>query len=183
MLKMTKSNYEKSRSGTTRTINFGPLIYFWLDALLSLWETKIFRKSQKSVQSSVDLWPFRLLDLVWMPLVVQQFWIQGPPEIWHVIYAFGSMLNTTLKLLTSSEMSAMLAMYNGQYHATKSVTTRTINFGPIYVIYAFGSISVRDKNFQKVTNWRTLVPGISSEQRDLWFIGSSLNAMELVVRN
>ena len=28
--------------------------------------------------------------------------------------------------------------------------------------------SVRDKNFQKVTNWSALVPEISSEQRDLW---------------
>ena len=62
-LKMTKSNYEKSWSGTTRTINFGPHICdlcLWIDALLhSLWETKFFRKSQiealwcpKSVQSS-----------------------------------------------------------------------------------------------------------------------------------
>ena len=62
-LKMTKSNYEKSWSGTTRTINFGPHICdlcLWIDALLySLWETKISRKSQiealwwpKSVQSS-----------------------------------------------------------------------------------------------------------------------------------
>ena len=62
-LKMTKSNYEKSWSGTTGTINFGPQICdlcLWIDALLySLWETKIFRKSQieahwcpKSVQSS-----------------------------------------------------------------------------------------------------------------------------------
>ena len=62
-LKMTKSNYEKSWSRTTRTINFGPHICdlcLWIDDLLhSLWETKIFRKSQiealwcpKSVQSS-----------------------------------------------------------------------------------------------------------------------------------
>ena len=28
--------------------------------------------------------------------------------------------------------------------------------------------SVRDKKFQKVTNWSALVPEISSEQRDLW---------------
>ena len=28
--------------------------------------------------------------------------------------------------------------------------------------------SVRDKNFQKVTNWSALVPEINSEQRDLW---------------
>ena len=62
-LKMTMSNYEKSWSGTTRIINFGPHICdlcLWIDALLhSLWETKFFRKSQiealwcpKSVQSS-----------------------------------------------------------------------------------------------------------------------------------
>ena len=31
--------------------------------------------------------------------------------------------------------------------------------------------SVRDKNFQKVTNWSTLVLEISSEQRDLWPFG------------
>ena len=54
---------EKSWSGTTRTINFGPHICdlcLWIDALLhSLWMTKIFRKSQiealwcpESVQSS-----------------------------------------------------------------------------------------------------------------------------------
>ena len=58
-----KSNYAKSWSGTTRTIKFGPHICdlcLWIDALLySLWETKIFRKSQiealwcpKSIQSS-----------------------------------------------------------------------------------------------------------------------------------
>ena len=60
-LKMTKSNYEKSWSGTTRTIKFGPHICdlcIWINALLfSLWETKIFRKSQtlwcpESIQSS-----------------------------------------------------------------------------------------------------------------------------------
>ena len=56
------SNYEKSSSGTTGIINFGPHICdtcLWIDALLySLWETNIFRKSQiealwcpKSVQS------------------------------------------------------------------------------------------------------------------------------------
>ena len=56
------SNYEKSSSGTTGIINFWPHICdicLWIDALLySLWETKIFRKSQiealwypKSVQS------------------------------------------------------------------------------------------------------------------------------------
>ena len=36
-LEMTKSNYEKSWSGTTRTINFGPHICdlgLWIDALL-----------------------------------------------------------------------------------------------------------------------------------------------------
>ena len=48
--KWLKSNYEKSRSGTTRAINFGPHICdlcLWIDALMhSLWETKIFRKSQ-----------------------------------------------------------------------------------------------------------------------------------------
>ena len=53
----------ESWSGTTWTINFGRLLcdlYLWIDALLhSLWETKIFRKSQiealwcpESVQSS-----------------------------------------------------------------------------------------------------------------------------------
>ena len=61
-LKMTKSYYEKSWSGTTRSINFGPHI---CDLCLlidiyqhSRWETKIFRKPQiealwcpKSVQS------------------------------------------------------------------------------------------------------------------------------------
>ena len=30
------------------------------------------------------------------------------------------------------------------------------------------AFSVRDNNFQKVTNWSALVPEISSEQRDLW---------------
>ena len=30
------------------------------------------------------------------------------------------------------------------------------------------AFSVNDKHFQKVTNWSALVPGISSEQRDLW---------------
>ena len=31
--------------------------------------------------------------------------------------------------------------------------------------------SVRDKKFQKVTNWSALVPEISLEQRDLWPLG------------
>ena len=60
---MTKSNYAKSCSGTTRTINFGPHICdlcLWIDALLySLGETKNFQKvtnwtlwCPKSVQRS-----------------------------------------------------------------------------------------------------------------------------------
>ena len=73
-------------------------------------------------------------------------------------------------------------MYNGQYHAENDYVQLWKNRGlgplgpsildPIFVIYAFVSMlpvfSVRDKNFQKVTNWSALLPEISSEQRDLW---------------
>ena len=73
-LKMTKYNYEKSWSGTTRTIKFGPHIcdiWIWIDALLySLWETKIYRKSQIEAllvpeisSEQRDLWPFWLLHV------------------------------------------------------------------------------------------------------------------------
>ena len=61
---------------------------------------------------------------------------------------------------------------------------------PIYVIYAFGSmlscILCERQKFSESHKSKRLVPGISSKQRDLWpfsFIGCSLNAMELVVRN
>ena len=74
----------------------------------------------------------------------------------------------------------MLAMYNGQYNAENDQVQLWKNRGlaplgpsildPIYVIYVFGSmlscILWEWQDFQKVTNWSALVPGISSEQRD-----------------
>ena len=68
------SNYEKSSSGTTGIINFGPHICdicLWIDALLySLWETKNFRKvtNWSSLVPEIsseqrDLWPFWLLHV------------------------------------------------------------------------------------------------------------------------
>ena len=73
------------------------------------------------------------------------------------------MANTTLKMTKSN------------YVKSWSETTRTINFGPHIVIYAFGSmlscILCERQNFQKVTNWSALVPEISPEQRDLWPFG------------
>ena len=49
-LKMIKSNYEKSWSGTTRTINFGPLLCdlcLWIDAPCILCERQKFSESHK----------------------------------------------------------------------------------------------------------------------------------------
>ena len=74
------------------------------------------------------------------------------------------MANTTLKMTKSN------------YEKSWSGTTRTINFGPHYMWSmpldrCSPAFSVRDKNFQKVTNWSALVPEISSEQRDLWPFG------------
>ena len=126
-----------------------------------------------------DLWPFHLLDLVWMQRNewsgISLWVVHGPQkaEIWHQI--------DDLSLLQKCQF-CMLAMYNGQYHAGNDLS----NYGKIVVWdhsdHQFWTpfmwsmpldrcspaFSVNDKNFLKITNWSALVPGISSEQRDLW---------------
>ena len=85
-LKMTMSNCEKSWSGTTRTINFGPHICdlcLWIDALLhSLWETKIFRKSQIEA-----LWwsLWRHCNDVWAIIVIPGLFIFSDTP-WWIMY-------------------------------------------------------------------------------------------------
>ena len=89
------------------------------------------------------------------------------------------MANTTLKMTKSN------------YVKSWSETTRSINFGPqIYVIYAFGSmlscILCERQNFSESHKLKRF--GARNQSRaarfvTVWFIGCSLNAMELVVRN
>ena len=94
----------------------------------------------------------------------------------------------------------MLAMYNGQYHAETDLSPTMKNRGlgplgpsildPIYVIYAFGSmlscIICERQNFSESHKLKCF--GARNQFRaarfvTVSFIGSSLNAMELVVRN
>ena len=93
----------------------------------------------------------------------------------------------------------MLAMYNGQYHAENDCPTMK-NRGPgplgpsildpFYVIYAFGSMLSRILcDWQKFSESHKLKRfGARNQFREARFvtvslIGSSMNAMELVVRN
>ena len=92
-------------------------------------------------------------------------------------------------------------MYNGQYHAENDLSPTMKNRGlgplgpsildPIYVIYAFGSMlscilcerqkfseSHKLKRFGARNNKFRAARFVT-----IWFIGCSLNAMELVVRN
>ena len=93
----------------------------------------------------------------------------------------------------------MLAMYNGQYHAENDCRTmKNRGLGPlgpsildpIYVIYAFGSmlscILYERQKFSESHKMKRF--GARNQSRaarfvTVWFIGCSLNAMELVVRN
>ena len=94
----------------------------------------------------------------------------------------------------------MLAMYNGQYHAENDLSPTMKNRGlgqlwpsildPIYVIYAFGSmlscIRCERQNFSESHKLKRF--GAQNQFRaarfvTVSFIGCSLNAMELVVRN
>ena len=93
----------------------------------------------------------------------------------------------------------MLAMYNGQYHAENDCSTvknRSLGplgpsiLDPIYVIYAFGSmlscILCERQNFSESHKLKGF--GARNQFRaarfvTVLFIGCSLNAMELVVRN
>ena len=86
------------------------------------------------------------------------------------------MANTTLKITKSN------------YVKSWSETTRTIPH--IYVIYAFGSmlscILCERQNFSESHKLKRF--GARNQSRaarfvTVWFIGCSLNAMELVVRN
>ena len=88
------------------------------------------------------------------------------------------MANTTLKMTKSN------------YVKSWSETTWTINFGPHIVIYAFGSmlscILCERQNFSESHKLKRF--GARNQSRaarfvTVWFIGCSLNAMELVVRN
>ena len=93
----------------------------------------------------------------------------------------------------------MLAMYNGQYHAKNDCPTmKNRGLGPlgpsildpIYVIYAFGSmlsciLCVRQK-FSESHKLKRFGAGNhfrAARFVTVWFIGRSLNAMELVVQN
>ena len=94
----------------------------------------------------------------------------------------------------------MLAMYNGQYHAESDWIQLLKNCGlgplgpsildPFYVIYAFGSmlswILCEWQKFSKSHKMKRF--GARNQFRaarfvTVSFIGCSLNAMELVVRN
>ena len=94
----------------------------------------------------------------------------------------------------------MLAMYNGQLHAGNDEVQLWKNRGlgplepsildPIYVIYAFGSmlscILCETQKFSESYKLKRF--GARNQFRaarfvTVWFIGCSLNAMELVVRN
>ena len=94
----------------------------------------------------------------------------------------------------------MLAMYNGQYHAENDLSPTVKNrilgplgpsiLDPIYVIYAFGSmLSCIPRERQKFSESHKLKRfGARNQFRaarfvTVSFIGCSLNAMELVVRN
>ena len=88
------------------------------------------------------------------------------------------MANTTLK------------MTNSNYEKSWSGTTRTINFGPLYVIYAFGSmlscILCERQKFSESHKLKRF--GARNQFRAARFVtvsfsGCSLNAMELVIRN
>ena len=83
-----------------------------------------------------------------------------------------------------------LKMTKSNYEKSRSGTTRTINFGPIYVIYAFGSmlsciLCEREKfsESHKLKRFGALNQFRAARFVTVSFIGSSLNAMELVVRN
>ena len=84
---------------------------------------------------------------------------------------------------------ATLKMTKSNYEKSRSGTTRTIYFGPIYVIYAFGSmLSCILCERQKFSESHKLNRfGAQNQFRaarfvTVSFIGSSLNGMELVVR-
>ena len=91
-------------------------------------------------------------------------------------------------------------MYNGQYHAENDISPTMKNHGlgpfgpsifdPIYVIYAFGSmlsciLCVRRKfsESHKLKRFGARNQFRAARFVTVSFIGSSLNAMELVVRN
>ena len=88
------------------------------------------------------------------------------------------MANTTLKMTKSN------------YEKSRSGTTRTINFGPIYVIYSFGSmVSCILCERQKISQSHKLKRfGARNQFRAARFvtvliIARSMNAMEWVVKN
>ena len=202
---MIKSNYEKSWSGTTRTIKFGPHICdlcLWIDALLfSLWETKIFRKLQtealwcpESIQSSAICDRFWLLPVAliqwneWSKISV--YVVKGPQIVkkWHQI--------DDSSLLQKCQF-CMLAMYKGQYHAEKVQLCKIgvwdhsdLQFWTPYMWSmpldrCSPVFSGRDKIFRKSRIEALWCP--KSVQRsvicDRSYIGCIMNAMGLAVRN
>ena len=99
--------------------------------------------------------------------------IPSAVKIWHYIDASS--------LLQKCQF-CMLAMYNGQYHVEndqvllwKILVLDHSDHG-LWTPYMWSvplnrgspAFSVRDKYFQKVTNWSALVTEISLEQRNLW---------------
>ena len=86
--------------------------------------------------------------------------------------------------------NTMLKMTKSNYEKSWSGTTWTINLDPIYVIYAFGSMLscilwVRQKfsESHKLKRFGARNQFRAARFVTVWFIGRSLNAMELVVHN
>ena len=124
-----------------------------------------------------DLWPLWLMPVAliqwneWSKICV--YVVKGPQIVkkWHQI--------DDSSLLQKCQF-CMLAMYKGQYHAENDQLWKIVIWDhsdhQIWTPYMWSMsldrcspvFSVRDKNFQKVTNWSALVPEISSEERDLW---------------
>ena len=126
-----------------------------------------------------DLWLFWLMPVAliqwneWSKICV--FVVKGPQIVkkWHQI--------DDSSLLQKCQF-CMLAMYKGQYHAENDKVQLwkiviwdhsdhliwTPYMWAMSLVRCSPVFSVRDKNFQKVTNWSALVPDINSEQRDLW---------------
>ena len=141
-----------------------------------------------------DLWPFRLLDVVWMQ------WNEWSGISLRVV----KKPRYDIRLMTSHFLQkcqfSMPALYNGQYHAENDLSPTMKNRGlgplgpsildPIYVIYAFGSmlscILCERQKFSESHKLKRF--GARNQFRavrfvTVCFIGCSLNAMEWVVRN
>ena len=107
-----------------------------------------------------DLWPFWLMPVAliqwneWLKICV--YVVKGPQIVkkWHQI--------DDSSLLQKCQLCKIVIWYHSDHQIwTPYMWSMSLDrCSPVF--------SVRDKNFQKVTNWSTLVPEINSEQRDLW---------------